>query len=167
MTKLELLSVTSLFCDVLTETANSLKLNQGDSLAQMHIIAQLNDAVESFTKSITPDAINQAMPILAADNRTNGEFCHELLTSSNHTKLATYQIQITEVFDLDDYHRYQSEEAVAWRAAKAKRNDYRAQASSQTGIMAAQLKAYIEKHKDKAPDDIKVTLKCIRDKRMD
>jgi len=164
MTKLELLSVTSLFCDVLTETENCLKLNQGDSLAQMHIIAQLNDAVESFTKAITPDAINQAMAILAAENRTNGEFLHEVLTSSNHTKMATYQIQITDVFNLDDYRKYKDAEAVSWREAKLKRDNFRAQASAQTSIMAAQLKAYIENHKDKTPDDTKVTLKCIRAK---
>lgn len=165
MTRLELLSVASLFCDVLTETANGLKLNQGDSLAQMHIIAQLNDAVESFTKSITPDAISQAHAILAADNRTSGELRHEVLTSSNHTKLATFQIQMTDVFNLDDYHKYKDAEAVSWREAKAKRDNFRAQASAQTGIMAAQMKAYIENHKDKEPDDIKVSLKCLRDKR--
>lgn len=162
MTKLELLSLTSLFCDVLTETENGLKLNQGDSLAQMHVITLLNDAIESFTKSIMPDALNQGMAILAAENRTNGEFQHEVLTSSNRTKLAYYQVQLTPVFDLDDYRRYKDEEAVAWREAKKKRNDYRAQASAQTGIMAAQLEAYTTNHKDKEPDDIKVTLKCLR-----
>ena len=162
MTKLELQSLTSLFCDVLTETSNSLKLNQGDSLAQMHVIALLNDAVESFTKAIMPDAISQALAILAAENRTSGEFRHEVLASSNHTKPAAYQIQMTDVYDLDDYHRYKDEEAVAWREAKKKRNDYRAQASAQTGIMAAQLEAYTTNHKDKEPDEVKVTLKCLR-----
>ena len=164
MKKEELQSVTALFCDVLTETANSLKLNQGDSLAQMHVITLLNDAVESFTKAITPDAINQAMAILAADNRTSGELQHAVLTGSNHTKMATYQIQMTDIFNLDDYHKYKDAEAVSWRDAKKKRDEYRAQASAQTGIMAAQMKAYIENHKDKAPDDTKVTLKCLRSK---
>jgi len=162
MTKLELSSITSLFCDVLTETANGLKLNQGDSLAQMHIITLLNDAIESFTKSITPDALNQALAILDAENRTSGECQHEVLTSSKHTKLATYQIQMTDVFDLDDYRKYKDAEAVAWREAKRKRDDFRAQASAQTSIMAAQMSAYSTNHKDKEPDDIKVTLKCLR-----
>ena len=162
MTTLELQSLTALFCDLLTETGNGLKINQGNSLAQAHIITLLNDAIEAYRKAINSDAIAQGEAILAADGRTSGEFTHEMLTTGNLTTTASFQIQATPEFDLDDYRRYKSKEAVAWREAKEKRDDFRLQASAQTAVMAAQLEAFITKNKTKRPDNVRKTLKCLR-----
>jgi len=164
MTQQELQAVTVAFCDVLTEVGNSLQLNQTDSLAMMHIISLLDDARDTFVNAIQPDAIANGLAILADDNRTCGEFQSPVLTSGNRVKQATFQIQDKSVFDLDNYSKYRSAEAVTWRKAKKKRNDYRAQASAQSVIMAGQMRAFAKANPDKKPDLPNIILKCIREK---
>lgn len=164
MTQQELQSATVAFCDVLTEVANCLKLNQSDTLAMMHIIMMLDDARDTFVNIILPDATAQGQAILAEDNRTCGEFQSLVLTSGNHLKQATYQIQDKSTFDFDNYSKYRSAEAKTWRQAKKKRNDLRTQASAQSVIMAAQMKAFAKANPDKKPDLPNIILKCIRKK---
>ena len=164
MTQQELQAVTVAFCDALTEVENCLKLNQSDSLALMHFIMMLDDARDEFVNAILPDATAQGQAILAEENRTCGEFQSLVLTSGNHLKQATFQIQDKSTFDMDDYHKYRTEEAVTWRKAKKKRKDLRTQASAQSVIMAAQMKAFAKANPDKKPDLQNIILKCIRKK---
>ena len=164
MTQQELQSVTVAFCDVLTEVENCLKINQSDTLAMMHFIMMLDDARDTFVNAILPDAIANGLAILAEENRTCGEFQSLVLTSGNQPKQATFQIQDKSTFDFDNYSKYRSAEAVTWRKAKKKRNDLRSQASAQSVIMAAQMKAFIKANPDKKPDLPNIILKCIREK---
>ena len=164
MTQQELQSATVAFCDVLIEVENCLKLNQSDTLAMMHIIMMLDDARDTFVNIIQPDATAQGQAILAEENRTCGEFQSLVLTSGNHLKQASFQIQDKSTFDFDNYSKYRSAEAVTWRKAKKKRNDLRTHASAQSVIMAAQMKAFIKANPDKKPDLPNIILKCIREK---
>ena len=164
MTQQELQSATVAFCDALTEVENCLKINQSDTLALMHFIMMLDDARDTFVNAIMPDAIANGQAILAEDNRTCGEFQSLVLTSGNHLKQATFQIQDKSTFDFDNYSKYRSAEAVTWRKAEKKRNDLRTQASAQSVIMAAQMKAFAKANPDKKPDLPNIILKCIRKK---
>ena len=164
MTQQELQSVTVAFCDVLTEVENCLKINQSDTLAMMHFIMMLDDARDTFVNIILPDAIANGLAILAEENRTCGEFQSLVLTSGNQPKQATFQIQDKSTFDFDNYSKYRSAETVTWRKAKKKRNDLRTQASAQSVIMAAQMKAFAKANPDKQPDLPNIILKCIREK---
>ena len=164
MTQQELQSATVAFCDALTEVENCLKLNQSDTLALMHFIMMLDDARDTFVNIIQPDATANGLAILAEDNRTCGEFQSLVLTSGNHLKQATFQIQDKSTFDFDNYSKYRSAEAKTWRQAKKKRNDLRSQASAQSVIMAAQMKAFAKANPDKKPDLPNIILKCIRKK---
>lgn len=123
------------------------------NLKELRSLRNTIKAIEARINQISDAATSEAVAVLAAKGLERGEF--------TIPDVGTFQLQRTDVFNFADYHKYKEPEAVAWRAAKKKRNVYRAQASAQTAIMAAQMDAFVKAENDKEPDEVKLTVKCI------
>ena len=124
-----------------------------ENLKELRSLRNTIKAAEARINQISDAATTEAVTILAAQGKEKGEFEVE--------GVGTFQLQRTDVFYLADYHKYKEPEAVAWRAAKKKRESHRAQASAQTAIMASQMDAFVKAGNDKEPDEVKLTVKCV------
>jgi hypothetical protein len=115
-------------------------------------------AIKAHIDEIIDAATDEAVAVLAAQGLDRGEF-----TIENDLK---FQLQRTDVFHLEDHHKYQSEEAVEWRKKNKERTNYQSKAKACTASMAGLLKTFLELNPDKQPDEIKLVLKVVEsDKR--
>lgn len=105
---------------------------------------------------ISDAATEEAVAILASKHLDRGEF--------GILGLGVFQLQRTDVFNLDDYNKYKSAEAVAWRAKNKDKKELQKQAKACTAAMDGFLKTFTELNPDKEPDEVKIVLKVIADK---
>ena len=110
-------------------------------------------AIKARIDEIIDAATDEAVAVLAAQGLDRGE-----LTIENDLK---FQLQRTDVFHLEDHHKYQSEEAVQWRKMNKERTNHQSKAKACTASMAGLLKTFLELNPDKQPDEIKLVLKVV------
>ena len=75
--------------------------------------------------------------------------------------VGTFQLQLTEVIDFSDYHRYKGEDAVRWREKKAAQDQAKKYSAALTKEMKGIVDAFVAQHPHWEPDEIKATVKCI------
>ena len=124
-----------------------------ENLELLRTLRTQEKALKARIDSILADATNEAVAILAEQGLDRGEFDIE--------GIGTFQLQRTDIFNLSDYNRYKSEEAVNWRAKAKEKLRFQNSAKACTASMAGFLKTFVELNPCKEPDEIKLTLKCI------
>ncbi len=107
--------------------------------------AQIDQVIDAATE--------EAVACLAEQGLDRGEF--------NVPGVGKFQLQRTDVFNLADYNKYKSEEAVNWRAKAKEKLRLQNLAKACTAAMAGFLKTFTELNPDKEPDEIKLTVKVI------
>ena len=126
---------------------------QTENLELLRTLRTQEKALKARIDSILADATNEAVAILAEQGLDRGEFDIE--------GIGNFQLQRTDIFNLSDYNKYKSEEAVNWRAKAKEKLRFQNSAKACTASMAGFLKTFVELNPGKEPDEIKLTLKCI------
>ena len=123
------------------------------NLKELRSLRNTIKACEARIDEISDAATNEAVAILAEHNLDRGEFTDE--------DGLRYQLQRTDVIDMSNYNRYESEDAVRWR----KKNEAREQSRKYTAALTREMKgitdAFVAQHPDWQPDDIKLVLKVL------
>lgn len=124
-----------------------------DNLKELRELRIQEKAIKARIESISDDATTEALAILAAKGEDRGEFEVE--------GVGKYQLQRTDVFNLDDYNKYKGEEAVGWRAKAKEKLRLQNLVKACTSAMNGFLKTFMDLNPDKEPDEIKLTVKCL------
>lgn len=123
-----------------------------ENLEQLRELRTQEKAIKAQIDTIMPEAVKEALAILAAQGLPKGEF---------EVDGQKFQLQRTDVFDLSDYNKYKGEEAVNWRKEAKKKIKAQNLVKACTATMAGFLKTFVELNPDKEPDEIKLTVKVI------
>ena len=75
--------------------------------------------------------------------------------------VGTFQLQVTESFDLSDYRKYKEPEAVQWRENAREKFKEQNCVKARTALMAGLVKTFAQLYPDKEPDELKMTVKVI------
>ena len=126
---------------------------QTKNLQTLRSLRTQEKAIKAQIDAIIDAATQEAVAALAEQGLDRGEF--------EVPNVGTFQLQRTDVFDLSDYNKYKSEEAVNWRAKAKEKLRLQNLVKACTTTMAGFLKTFIEFNPDKQPDEIKLTVKCI------
>ena len=126
---------------------------QTKNLQTLRSLRNQEKAIKAQIDQISGDATKEAVAILAEQGKDRGEF--------EVPGVGTFQLQRTDVFDLSDYNKYKSEEAVNWRAKAKEKLRLQNLVKACTTTMAGFLKTFIELNPDKQPDEIKLTVKVV------
>lgn len=126
---------------------------QTENLQTLRTLRTQEKAIKAQIDKISGDATKEAVAILAEQGKDRGEF--------EVPGVGTFQLQRTDVFDLSDYNKYKSEEAVNWRAKAKEKLRLQNLVKACTTTMAGFLKTFIELNPDKQPDEIKLTVKVV------
>ena len=126
---------------------------QTENLQTLRTLRNQEKAIKAQIDKISGDATKEAVAILAEQGKDRGEF--------EIPGVGTFQLQRTDVFDLSDYNKYKSEEAVNWRAKAKEKLRLQNLVKACTTTMAGFLKTFIELNPDKQPDEIKLTVKVV------
>ena len=126
---------------------------QTKNLQTLRSLRTQEKAIKAQIDAIIDAATQEAVAALAEQGLDRGEF--------EVPNVGTFQLQRTDVFDLSDYNKYKSEEAVNWRAKAKEKLRLQNLVKACTTTMAGFLKTFIELNPDKQPDEIKLTVKCI------
>ena len=126
---------------------------QTENLQTLRNLRNQEKAIKAQIDKISGDATKEAVAILAEQGKDRGEF--------EVPGVGTFQLQRTDVFDLSDYNKYKSEEAVNWRAKAKEKLRLQNLVKACTTTMAGFLKTFTELNPDKQPDEIKLTVKVI------
>lgn len=123
------------------------------NLKELRSLRNTIKACEARIDEISDAATNEAVAILAEHNLDRGEFTDE--------DGLRYQLQRTDVFDMANYNRYKSEDAVRWRQKKEAQDQARKYSAALTREMKGITDAFVAQHPDWQPDDIKLVLKVL------
>ena len=126
---------------------------QTENLQTLRSLRNQEKAIKAQIDAIIDAATQEAVAVLAEQGLDRGEF--------EVPNVGTFQLQRTDVFDLSDYNKYKSGEAVNWRAKAKEKLRLQNLVKACTTTMAGFLKTFIELNPDKQPDEIKLTVKCI------
>ena len=126
---------------------------QTENLQTLRTLRNQEKAIKAQIDKISGDATKEAVAILAEQGKDRGEF--------EIPGVGTFQLQRTDVFDLSDYNKYKSGEAVNWRAKAKEKLRLQNLVKACTTTMAGFLKTFIELNPDKQPDEIKLTVKVV------
>ena len=110
-------------------------------------------AIKARINEISGAAVQEAVDILAWENRDRGQFA---LPDGS-----TFQLQRTDVYDLTDYNKYKGEDAILWRETLREKKDLQEQVKGCTARMDGLLKSWQSKHKDWEPDEVQLTVKVV------
>ena len=124
-----------------------------DNLKALRELRIQEKAIKARLESISDDATTEALAILAAKGEDRGEF--------EVNGVGKYQLQRTDVFNLDDYNKYKGVEAVGWRAKAKEKLRLQNLVKACTSAMNGFLKTFMDLNPDKEPDEIKLTVKCL------
>ena len=122
-------------------------------LSELRELRIQEKAIKARIDEISGKATEEAVAILAAKGLEKGEFEVE--------GVGTFQLQLTEVIDFSDYHRYKGEDAVRWREKKAAQDQAKKYSAALTKEMKGIVDAFVAQHPDWEPDEIKATVKCV------
>jgi hypothetical protein len=122
------------------------------ALLQLYLLRKTIKEAEERIDQISDQATKEAVAILKAEGKTQGQF-----TSDGHT----FQLQRTDVIDMSNFKRYKDEDAKSWRVkalTKKRSQDY---IKALTKEMKGITDAFVATHPEWEPDEIKLTVKCI------
>ena len=126
---------------------------QTENLQTLRSLRTQEKAIKAQIDAIIDAATQEAVAALAEQGLDRGEF--------EVPNVGTFQLQRTDVFDLSDYNKYKSGEAVNWRAKAKEKLRLQNRVKACTTTMAGFLKTFIELNPDKQPDEIKLTVKVV------
>ena len=135
------------------ENNRALVAENTTNLKEMRSLRNTIKACEARINEISDAATKEAVAILAKHNLDRGEFSDE--------DGQRYQLQRTDVFDMANYNRYKTEDAVRWRQKKAAQDQARKYSAALTREMKGITDAFVAQHPDWQPDDIKLVLKVL------
>ena len=124
-----------------------------ENLKELRELRIEEKAIKARIDEISGDAAQEAVDILAAEGRDNGEFEIE--------GVGKFQLQQTKVFNFTDYNKYKQPEAVKWRENAKEKTREQNLVKARTAVMNGYMKTFIQLYPDKEPDEIKVTVKVV------
>ena len=124
-----------------------------ENLKELRELRIEEKAIKARIDEISGDAAQEAVDILAAEGRDNGEFEIE--------GVGKFQLQQTKVFDFTDYNRYKQPQAVKWRDSAKEKTREQNLVKAHTAVMNGYTKTFIQLYPDWEPDEIKVTVKVV------
>ena len=120
-----------------------------ENLKELRELRAQEKAIKARIDEVSEEATKEALEIAPE----GGEFEVE--------GVGTFQLQLTEVIDFSDYHRYKGEDAVHWREKKAAQDQAKKYSAALTKEMKGIVDAFVAQHPHWEPDEIKATVKCI------
>ena len=126
---------------------------QTENLKLLRSLRTQEKALKARIDEISTKATDEAVAILAKKGLDRGEF--------DVDGVGTFQLQLTEVIDFSDYHRYKGEDAVRWRKKKAEQDQAKKYSAALTKEMKGIVDAFVAQNPDWEPDEIKATVKVI------
>ena len=135
------------------ENNRALVAENTTNLKEMRSLRNTIKACEARINEISDAATNEAVAILAKQNLDRGEFSDE--------DGQRYQLQRTDVFDMANYNRYKTEDAVRWRQKKAAQDQARKYSAALTREMKGITDAFVAQHPDWQPDGFNLVLKVL------
>ncbi|MBQ7648989.1 MAG: hypothetical protein IJS92_07960 [Paludibacteraceae bacterium] len=124
-----------------------------DNLMELRTLRAEEKAIKARINEIAGAAAQEAVDILAAENRDRGQF-----TTPDGS---TFQLQRTDVFDFTDYNKYKGEDPILWRKTLSEKQGLQEQVKACTTKMDGLLKSWQAKHKDWEPDEVQLTVKVV------
>ena len=118
------------------------------NLIELHALRMQEKAIKARINAILPAAEEEALSL--APN--GGQFTHEGLT---------FQLQLTDVIDFSDHHRYKGEEAVLWRKKKQAQDLSKNYTKALTEEMSGLIDSFRKTHPNWQPDEVKKVVKCL------
>ena len=110
-------------------------------------------ALKARIDQIMPAAVDEAVSILGSQGLDRGEF--------TIPGVGTFQLQRTDVIDMSNFKRYKGEEAIRWRQKNEQKEQSRKYQVALTKEMKGIIDAFVATHPDWAPDETKLTVKCL------
>lgn len=126
---------------------------QTENLETLRSLRIQEKAIKAQIDQVIDAATNEAVACLAEQGLDRGEF--------KVPGVGTFQLQRTDVFNLADYNKYKSEEAVNWRAKAKEKLRLQNLVKARTAVMAGYVETFKQLNPDKQPDEIKLTVKVI------
>ena len=120
-----------------------------ENLKELRELRAQEKAIKARIDEVSGEATKEALSLAPE----GGEFEVE--------GVGTFQLQLTEVIDFSDYHRYKGEDAVRWREKKAAQDQAKKYSAALTKEMKGIVDAFVAQHPHWEPDEIKATVKCI------
>ena len=127
-----------------------------ENLMELRTLRAGEKAIKARINEIAGAAAQEAVDILAEENRDRGQF-----TTPDGS---TFQLQRTDVFDLTDYNKYKGEDPILWRESLKEKQDLQEQVKACTTKMDGLLKSWQAEHKDWEPDEVRLTVKVVDQK---
>ena len=124
-----------------------------ENLMELRTLRAEEKAIKARINEISGAAAQEAVDILAADNRDRGQF-----TTPDGS---TFQLQRTDVYDLTDYNKYKGEDCILWRETLSRKRELQEQVKGYTAKMDGLLKSWQSNHKDWEPDEVQLTVKVV------
>ena len=124
-----------------------------ENLMELRTLRAEEKAIKARINEISGAAAQEAVDILAWENRDRGQF-----TTPDGS---TFQLQRTDVYDLTDYNKYKGEDCVLWRDTLRAKKYLQEQVKGYTAKMDGLLKSWQSKHKDWEPDEVQLTVKVV------
>ena len=124
-----------------------------ENLMELRTLRAEEKAIKARINEISGAAAQEAMDILAWENRDRGQF-----TTPDGS---TFQLQRTDVYDLTDYNKYKGEDCIIWRETLREKKDLQEQVKGCTAKMDGLLKSWQSNHKDWEPDEVQLTVKVV------
>ena len=135
------------------ENNRALVAENTTNLKEMRSLRNTIKACEARINEISDAATNEAVAILAKHNLDRGEFSDE--------DGQRYQLQRTDIFDMANYNRYKTEDAVRWRQKKEAQDQARKYSAALTREMKGITDAFVAQHPNWQPDDFNLVLKVL------
>ena len=124
-----------------------------ENLMELRTLRAEEKAIKARINEISGAAAQEAVDILAWENRDRGQF-----TTPDGS---TFQLQRTDVYDLTDYNKYKGEDAIIWRETLSRKRELQEQVKGCTARMDGLLKSWQSNHKDWEPDEVQLTVKVV------
>ena len=118
------------------------------NLIELHELRAQEKAIKARINAISKAAEEEALSLAPK----GGQFTHEGLT---------FQLQLTEVIDFSDHHRYKGEEAVLWRKKKQAQDLSKNYTKALTEEMSGLIDSFRKTHPNWQPDEVKKVVKCL------
>ena len=126
---------------------------KADNLKELRELRNQEKAIKARIDEISGKAADEAVAILAAKGLEKGEFEVE--------GVGKFQLQLTDVIDFSDHHRYKGEEAVLWRKKKQAQDLSKNYTKALTEEMAGLIDSFRKTHPNWQPDEVKKVVKCL------
>ena len=131
------------------EINRALVAQKTDNLKELRSLRIQEKAIKARIDAISNAATDEALALAPE----GGEF--------TIPDVGTFQLQVTESFDLSDYRKYKEPEAVQWRENAREKFKEQNCVKARTAIMAGLVKTFAQLYPDKEPDELKMTVKVI------